>query len=109
MQGFDSIPENIEWKDPIWSRSERLRGLWENEHVENALSLVGTCSNSRKYFVCGDDEGVIRLFSFPCREKSVSCELSPHVSILSNVFPMSSFQCRPMSFYVIHESLLFYF
>lgn len=72
MAGLERIPENMEWKDPVWSHCEQVRGMWENEKISSVLTLVGSTSDAKDLLACGDEEGVIRLFSYPCSDQRVS-------------------------------------
>ena len=81
------MPENMTWKDAIWTHSHDVKGCWENENVGNILSLIGSCSHSKKYLVSGDDDGIIRLYSYPCTDTKV------HTLVLKEIFLFSCSLC----------------
>jgi hypothetical protein len=72
MAGLEKIPDTIEWKDPVWSHCEQVRGMWQNDKISSVLTLIGCTSNDKNLLACGDENGIIRLFSFPCQDIRVS-------------------------------------
>jgi hypothetical protein len=72
MKGMSTIPENIVWTDLTKNDSADVKAVTENDNLGNILSWKGCVSNSKEYVVSGDDEGIVRLFSFPCPESNVS-------------------------------------
>ena len=81
MKGVSSMPENITWTDPTKNDDPDVKAVFENDNLGNILSWKGSISNSKKYIFSGDDEGIVRLFSFPCPEPEVSLEF---LSLISN-------------------------
>lgn len=72
MAGLEEMPEKLEWKDPVWSHCEQVRGVWQNERISSVLSLTGSVSNAKDLLACGDDTGLIRLFTYPCTQQQVT-------------------------------------
>lgn len=91
MKGIETIPENITWSDAVWSDGPDVKGCWENENVGNILSLIHNRSHSKEYLVSGDDEGIIRLFSYPCEDTTVCLlQVLCAISLLIPCFLVSS-------------------
>lgn len=87
MSGLEEMPENMEWKDPvIWSHSQQVRGVWNNEKITSVLSLTGCLSNSKDLLACGDDTGLIRLFKYPCTQQQVENQMQSLIPCLLLTF-----------------------
>ena len=75
MAGVEELPP-VEWKEPAWSHCPQAAGMWNNEHM-SAMALEGCVSHAADLLACGDEHGILRLFSFPCTSSTVSASLHP--------------------------------
>ncbi|CAG2115033.1 unnamed protein product [Medioppia subpectinata] len=68
MKGVSDFSNKIIWFDSTCSGGEDVRGIWDNRYLQDVVNLSCHCSPSTKYLVSGDEEGVLRLFSYPCSD-----------------------------------------
>ncbi|XP_054159536.1 echinoderm microtubule-associated protein-like CG42247 [Oppia nitens] len=73
MKGLSNFAEsNINWFDPTCSGSEDVRGIWDNHYLQDVVNLSCHCSPTTRYLVSGDEDGVLRLFGYPCTDSKAA-------------------------------------
>lgn len=73
MSGMRSLPKTISWTQPEWLHSQFILDFNKNnDHLKRLVASVVNVSRSKQYLVLGDDQGYLRLFSYPIVDQAVS-------------------------------------
>lgn len=76
IKGISSLSDNLDWFDMTCSGGEDVRGIWDNNKIEDVINISCHRSPDGEYLIAGDEEGHLRLFSYTCADPKVKVNIS---------------------------------
>lgn len=74
------MSEQIKFHDATCLSGDDVRGIWENDNLDNVVNLACHCSSTGDLIVTGDENGNVRLFTYPCLEQNAGFHLAKQSS-----------------------------
>lgn len=71
-KGTSIETDKIQWYDATCLSGNDVKGIWENDNLNNVINLCCHCSLENDLIATGDENGNVRLFVYPCTDNNAS-------------------------------------